>query len=36
MYLPLASISSIRSSAAGDSSAIHRPPSAPNTFCGPK
>jgi hypothetical protein len=36
MYRPLAAISSIRERAAGDSSASHSPPSAPNTFCGAK
>ena len=36
MYRPPATISSIRASAAGDSSASHRPPSEPNTFCGAK
>ncbi len=36
MYRPLAAISSIRARAAGESSASHRPPSAPKTFCGAK
>ena len=36
MYRPLLAISPIRSRAAGDSSAIHSPPSAPKTFCGAK
>ena len=36
MYRPLAAISCTRSSAAGDISAIHRPPSEPKHFCGAK
>ena len=31
-----AAISAIRSSAAGEASAIHSPPSEANTFCGAK
>jgi hypothetical protein len=36
MYRPDALICAARSMAAGDSSAIHSPPSEPNAFCGAK
>ena len=36
MYRPLAAISDTRSTAAGDISAIQRPPSEPRPFCGAK
>ena len=36
MYRPLAAISATRDCAAGETSAIHRPPSEPKHFCGPK
>jgi hypothetical protein len=36
MYRPLAAMRAARSSAAGDISASHSPPSEPNHFCGAK
>ena len=36
MYRPPAAISATRDCAAGEPSAIHRPPSEPKHFCGPK
>ena len=36
MYRPLAAICAVRSSAAGDISASHSPPSDPKHFCGAK